>query len=73
MQQAQLLVNKIASSHQFATDLMNAAQQSNKEAVEQLIKSVGITIEFKTKYTPDGIQIILIEKNCCSLTLLFEW
>ena len=73
MQQARLLVDKIATSDQFANNLMNAAQQSNKATVEQLIKSVGITIEFKTKYTPDGIQIILIEKDCCSLTLLLDW
>ena len=73
MQQTRLLIDKIASSDQFAKDLMNAAQHSNNETVEQLIKSVGITIEFKTKYTPDGIQIILIEKDCCSLTLLLEW
>ena len=73
MQQARLLIDKIANSNQFAKDLMNAAQHSNNATVEQLIKSVGITIEFKTKYTPDGIQIVLIEKGCCSLTLLLEW
>ena len=73
MQQARLLIDKIAQSEQFAKDLMNAAQHSHNATVEQLIKSVGITIEFKTKYTPDGIQIILIEKDCCSLTLLLEW
>ena len=73
MQQARLLIDKIASSDQFAKDLMNAAQHSNNETVEKLIKSIGITMEFKTKYTPDGIQIILIEKDCCSLTLLLEW
>lgn len=73
MQQAHLLLDKITSSEQFAHDLMDAAQHANNEKVNQMIKSVGITNTFDVKYTPDGIRVVLIEKNCCSLTILLNW
>ncbi|WP_431027186.1 hypothetical protein [Lysinibacillus sp. LZ02] len=73
VQQVQLLLDKIAKSEQFAHELMNEAQRSNQAAVDQLIKSVGITLQFEAKYTPDGIRIVFTEKNCCSLTLILQW
>ncbi|MFE3574527.1 hypothetical protein [Lysinibacillus sp. NPDC059133] len=73
MQQAQLLTDKIDESEQFAHDLMNAAQQSNKTEVEKLIASTGITIKFETTYTPDGIRIIFTDSSCCKLTLILNW
>lgn len=72
-QQAHLLTNKIAESDQFAHDLMNAAQLSNKAKVDQLIVSTGITIKFETKFTPDGIQIRFMESDCCGLTMILDW
>ncbi|MEK5233764.1 hypothetical protein MHB42_18885 [Lysinibacillus sp. FSL K6-0232] len=73
MQQAQLLTDKINSSQQFAHDLMNAAQLSNKAKVEQLITSTGITMKFETNYTPDSFQIRLINSGCCGITLNMNW
>lgn len=73
MQQAQLLTDKIDESEQFAHDLMNAAQQSNKTEVEKLIASAGITIKFETTYTPDGLRITFTESSCCKLTLILGW
>jgi len=73
MQQAQLLTDKIDESEQFAHDLMNAAQLSNKTEVEKLIASTGITIKFETNYTPDGIRIIFTDSDCCKLTLNLTW
>ncbi|MCL1697221.1 hypothetical protein [Lysinibacillus sp. BPa_S21] len=73
MQQAQLLTDKIDESEQFAHDLIDAAQQSNKTEVEKLIASTGITIKFETTYTPDGLRIIFTESSCCKLTLLLGW
>ncbi len=73
MQQAQLLTDKIDESDQFAHDLMNAAQQSNRTEVEKLIASTGVTVKFETNYTPDGFRITFIESNCCKLTLIFGW
>lgn len=73
MQQSQLLISKIAESEQFAHNLMNAAQVSNKTEVDQLITSTGITIKFDTKFTPDGIQIRFTEHACCGLTIILDW
>ncbi|MGE7091520.1 hypothetical protein ACQKII_08645 [Lysinibacillus sp. NPDC048646] len=73
MQQAQLLTDKIDGSEQFAHDLMNAAQLSNKTEVDTLIASTGITIKFETKYSPDNIRILFTESGCCRLTLILNW
>ena len=71
--QVQLLFDRIAKSDQFASDLKNAAQRSDKATVNRLIRSVGVTNEFEIKYTPDSIQIKLIEKNCCFFTVVLDW
>lgn len=73
MQQAQLLTDKIDSSQQFAHDLKNAAQLSNKTEVEKLITSTGITTKFETNYTPDNFRIHLIDSACCGVTLILNW
>jgi len=71
--QVQMLFDKITTSEQFAQELKNAAQRSDKATVNRLIQSVGVTNEFEAKYTPDSIQIKFIEKNCCDLTVVLGW
>ena len=71
--QVQLLFDRISKSDQFAHDLKNAAQRSDKATVNRLIRSVGVTNEFETKYTPESIQIRLIEKNCCVFMVVLDW
>jgi len=73
MQQAQLLTDKIDGSEQFAHDLMDAAQKSNKSEVERLITSTGITTKFETNYTPNYIRIVITDIDCCKLTLVLSW
>jgi len=73
MQQIQLLTDKIDGSEQFAHDLMDAAQKSNKSEVERLITSTGITIKFETNYTPDNIRIVFTDIDCCKLSLVLSW
>lgn len=73
MQQAQLLTTKIADSDQFSHDLMNAAQLSNKKEVDRLITSLGITVQFDTKFTPSGIEVHLFDIACCGLTVNLGW
>lgn len=73
MQQARLLTDKIDGSEQFAHNLMNAAQLSNKTEVDKLIASTGISIKFDTKYTPDNLRVLFIENGCCGLTLILNW
>ncbi|MGE7623223.1 hypothetical protein ACQKMD_09260 [Viridibacillus sp. NPDC096237] len=44
MHQAHLLIDKIAVSEQFAHDLINAAQLSNKTEVDKLISATGLPL-----------------------------
>jgi len=77
IKQAELLINKLANSKQFAHDLMSAAQVSDEKKVMKLIKSTGITIKVKTAFTPTGIRIILDNAkyggDCCDLLIALRW
>lgn len=77
MQQAHLIIDKISGSRQFAYELMSAAQVSDQEKVEKMLKSTGVTIKMTTKYTPTGIQIILknseVAGGCCDLMIALRW
>lgn len=77
IKQADLLINKLARSKEFARELMSAAQKSDDKKVNELIKSTGITIKVKTSFTPDGIRIILdnskLEGHCCQLLIALRW
>lgn len=77
IQQADLLVNKLAESKEFSHELMSAAQKSDEKKVNELIKSTGITIKVKTSFTPTGIQIILENSkmggDCCDLLIALRW
>ena len=56
---------------------MSAAQKSDKNKVNQLIRSAGVTINIKTTFTPTGIRIILdnseVEGGCCDLMIALRW
>ena len=77
IKEADLLINRLASSREFATQLMSAAQKSDKNKVNQLIRSTGVTIKIKTTFTPTGIRIILdnseVEGGCCDLMIALRW
>lgn len=77
MREAGLLVNEIVNSPEFAYELMNEAQQSNKKKVEALIASTGVTVKVNTKYTPTGIHIEFDssknEGGCCKLNMGLLW
>lgn len=77
MEQADLLIDKIISSNEFAHELKTAAQLSETKKVEELILSTGITIKVKTKFTPSGIQINLKNSDegggCCDLLMTLHW
>ena len=77
MRQANLLINKLADDPEFAKELMGAAQQSNENKVNELIKSTGVTINVKTSFTPTGIRIILnnseLAGGCCNLLVWLRW
>ncbi|PAE25512.1 hypothetical protein [Bacillus sp. 7894-2] len=72
-----LLVN-MAESKKFSFELMSAAQQSNKAAVENLLKSTGISRVPSVDYTPDGLRLHFESdkedpEKCCDLTLKLRW
>ncbi len=77
MKEANKLVEKISTSKEFAYELMNEAQLSNADKVEELIKSTGITLKVETSFTPTGIRIKLdnaeIPGRCCQLAMLLHW
>ncbi|MEK0290076.1 hypothetical protein P5F77_06265 [Caldifermentibacillus hisashii] len=77
MEQASRFVNKVVEDHQYAYKLMNTAQLSNQQRVEELIRSTGINIHFHIHFTPTSIQIILDNSdnqyNCCQLVMELRW
>lgn len=77
MEQAHLLIEKIAEEPNFAYNLMDAAQKSNSQKVNELIASTGVTIRTKTEFTPTGIHIVLenseIAGGCCDMLIALRW
>ncbi|MCZ2258135.1 hypothetical protein [Sporosarcina sp. G11-34] len=77
MKQANLLLDKIINSKEFAHELMDSAQLSNTKKVDELILSTGITLHVKTDFTPTGIRIKIDnfnqENSCCDLTIELHW
>jgi hypothetical protein len=77
IKEAELLINRLANSKEFATELMSAAQASNKDKVIQLIREAGVSIHITTEFTPTGIRIILdnseMEGGCCDLMIALRW
>jgi hypothetical protein len=77
MKKADALVQKLANTSSFAKDVMDAAQNNEKQKVNQLLKSTGLDSGMKTTYTPDGLKIILTSEvnniDCCHLTISLKW
>ena len=77
IKEADLLIDHLAHSTEFATELMSAAQSSNKERVIALIREAGVSIHITTTFTPTGIRIILdnseAEGGCCDLMIALRW
>ena len=75
--QINLFFEKVSTSEQFANDLMEAAQRSNTQKVEEMIKSVGITAKVNCKFTPTGIIIEITNGetggDCCHLRVILPW
>lgn len=77
MREARLLIDKIVNSPDFSSELMNAAQLSDKKKVEELIFSTGVMIKVHTIFTPTGIQIEFDSSEtrggCCKLNMGLLW
>jgi len=77
MKEASMVLDKLASSKEFDAQLMDVAQRSNKEEVERLIRSIGITSVVAIHYKPDGLQLEFSSKvkevDCCKLNVSLRW
>ena len=77
MADAKKIIDKFATSKDFAYEVMELAQKSDTEKVNQLIKSTGIENPTLVKFTPDGINITLdasVEDiDCCKLVMALHW
>lgn len=79
MSQGNILLNRL-SEPSFAHRIMSAAQHGKKAEVDQLIKSIGLKVPIKTRFTPSGVVFELVVPetqaapiSCCTLSLLLKW
>jgi uncharacterized protein with von Willebrand factor type A (vWA) domain len=77
MGEASTVLNKLASSEEFSSQLMSAAQQSQTEEVERLIHSLGVKSDVDIHYNPDGLRIEFKSNvaglHCCTLSIALRW
>lgn len=77
MRDASILLERMSSSQEFSYAIMEAAQKSDQQQVDTLIKNTGIEASPKISYTPDGLklnfEVIAENLNCCQLTLSLRW
>ena len=79
MDQGSILLDRLGDSD-FDVKLMSAAQKGNNSEVDRLIKSIGLKVPVKTKYTPTGVTFELkahtdphAPMSCCTLTVQLQW
>jgi hypothetical protein len=77
--QGSILLDRLGDGD-FDVKLMTAAQQGNQAEVDRLIKTIGLKVPVKTKYTPTGVTFELATQpdpssymNCCTLTIQLKW
>lgn len=71
------LLDQLSESESFAEQIMDAAQQGDKEEVKKLVESTDLQASVKTRFNPDSITITLYsndeQENCCKLAMGFRW
>ncbi|MCG1021794.1 hypothetical protein [Sutcliffiella horikoshii] len=77
MKEASIILQKLAESKEFASEVMSAAQEGNKEKVAQLLESTGVHSGVEVGFNPDGINLNMTSevegKDCCHLTITLRW
>ncbi|WP_174616115.1 hypothetical protein [Virgibacillus ihumii] len=77
MEDAGIVLDKLADSKAFDTELMYAAQASDMEEVERLIQTTGITSDVDVDFNPDGLSLSfssqLEDLECCILRIALRW
>lgn len=76
MDDGKTLLTKLSESQSFAAEVMDAAQQGDKEKVKQLMESTGIQGAITTQFNPDSLTVTLYsddEEICCKLSMGLQW
>ena len=79
MDQGSILLDRLGDAD-FDVKIMSAAQQGNQAEVDRLLKTIGLKVPVKTKYTPTGVSFELkahtdpnAPTNCCTLSVHLQW
>jgi hypothetical protein len=74
---AKLIMDQVSNSREYATKLMDAAQKSNMNEVNQLIKGTGVQSTPGIKFNPDGFTLDFSNQtaniDCCHLQVILRW
>lgn len=77
MKEASIVLDKLEDSKEFNSELMHAAQSSNKKEVSRLINSLGLTSDVTIDFNPDGLTIAFKSQvesiECCHLNIALRW
>ncbi|MEK4030423.1 MULTISPECIES: hypothetical protein [Bacillaceae] len=77
LNETNLLLNKLTDSSDFALRLMTAAQAANRQEVERLVRSAGISRKTNISFNPDSFRIELrttaANLECCKLAIALRW
>ncbi|MBU8906060.1 hypothetical protein [Desertibacillus haloalkaliphilus] len=74
---ASRLTTAISNDREFSHQIMDAAQRSDFDEVDRLIKEVGIPTEVKTSFNPDLVTFEMNQEvngmHCCRLVMRLRW
>ncbi|MFC0559366.1 hypothetical protein [Halalkalibacter alkalisediminis] len=74
LEQGRTLVNSLVTSEERMFQLMDAAQRSDDQEVDRIIRETGIASIVETSYSPTGVSFTLrTEPPCCTLTMYLVW
>jgi hypothetical protein len=77
MNDASIILKKLAESKSFATSVMAAAQEGKTKEVNRMIQSLGIKSKVDLYFNPDGIRFTLSPPpgafSCCQLVIGLRW
>ncbi len=77
MNDAGVILKRLAESRSFASTIMSAAQEGKTEEVKSLIRSLGIRSKTDVYFNPDGIRLTLSPPPgafpCCQLVIGLRW
>jgi hypothetical protein len=73
LNQGGAVINGLVGSQDRMFRLMDAAQRSDDEEVDRVIRETGVQTIVETSYTPTGVTFTLRAEQCCTLTMYLRW